>query len=415
MAGNRKKKKNSPSGFAVFTEFLLSLAIIGGGVYAVGNAVSKSSIVKNVKGQDSNVDSSEDIQQDSTENNIYDGYSFSTVSYNDIFSGDLVLVNDEYEHHQTNENQLVGIMDRVDENSEDSEEESEHKIMITALQPLSDFMNAFQETTGIDNVVIYTSYRTQEVQQELYDNFVAEGGDDSDNSNSVAKAGHSEHQTGYAVDFTTLPDYEFEGDGDYAWFSQNCQNYGFILRYPDGKYDITNIKHEPWHFRYVGIPHATYIMQNNICLEEYIDLLRERYSFDSDHLIINGSDGLTYEVYYWLADSSSETISIPVPTDYEYTISGNNIDGFIVTICTDGFPKYSSNSPDTPADESPETEVTENEGDENQENQESEESEENQDSEEGEESDENQDSEDSEDNEESQEDENSVESEESIE
>ena len=187
MAGNRKKKKNSPSGFAVFTEFLLSLAIIGGGVYAVGNAVSKSSIVKNVKGQDSNVDSSEDIQQDSTENNIYDGYSFSTVSYNDIFSGDLVLVNDEYEHHQTNENQLVGIMDRVDENSEDSEEESEHKIMITALQPLSDFMNDFQETTGIDNVVIYTSYRTQEVQQELYDNFVAEE-NDSDNSNSVAKA-----------------------------------------------------------------------------------------------------------------------------------------------------------------------------------------------------------------------------------
>ena len=405
MAGNRKKKKNSPSGFAVFTEFLLSLAIIGGGVYAVGNAVSKSSIVKNVRGQDSNLDSTEDIQQDSTENNIYDGYSFSTVSYNDIFSGDLVLVNDEYEHHQNNENQLVGIMDRVDENSGDSEEESEHKIMITALQPLSDFMNDFQETTGIDNVVIYTSYRTQEVQQELYDNFVAEGGDESDSSNSVAKAGHSEHQTGYAVDFTTLPDYEFEGDGDYVWFSQNCQNYGFILRYPEGKYDITNIKHEPWHFRYVGIPHATYIMQNNICLEEYIDLLRERYSFDSDHLIINGSDGLTYEVYYWLADSSSETISIPVPTDYEYTISGNNIDGFIVTICTDGFPKYSSNSSNTPVETETETETETEE----QESQESEESEENQESEESENSEEGEESDENQDSEESQEDENSIE------
>ena len=57
--------------------------------------------------------------------------------------------------------------------------------------------------------------------------------------------------------------------------SQHCQEYGFIVRFPDGKSDITGIMYEPWHFRYVGIEAATYIMENGLCLEELLDLYQQ--------------------------------------------------------------------------------------------------------------------------------------------
>ena len=62
-------------------------------------------------------------------------------------------------------------------------------------------------------------------------------------------------------------------DGDYAWLTENAWRYGFILRYPPEKADVTGIGYESWHFRYVGIPHAWYMQENNLCLEEYLDLL----------------------------------------------------------------------------------------------------------------------------------------------
>ena len=57
--------------------------------------------------------------------------------------------------------------------------------------------------------------------------------------------------------------------------SQHCQEYGFIVRFPDGKSDITGIMYEPWHFRYVGVEAATYIMENGLCLEEFLDLYQQ--------------------------------------------------------------------------------------------------------------------------------------------
>ena len=59
------------------------------------------------------------------------------------------------------------------------------------------------------------------------------------------------------------------------WMAEHCQEFGFILRYPEDKEDITEIHYEPWHMRYVGIPAATYIMENGLCLEEFNDQLQE--------------------------------------------------------------------------------------------------------------------------------------------
>ena len=58
----------------------------------------------------------------------------------------------------------------------------------------------------------------------------------------------------------------------YQYMSQHCQDFGFIVRYPEGREDVTGVMYEPWHFRYVGVEAATYIMANDLCLEEFLAL-----------------------------------------------------------------------------------------------------------------------------------------------
>lgn len=96
-------------------------------------------------------------------------------------------------------------------------------------------------------------------------------------SQKVTVPGASEHQLGLAFDIVTpghsTLDYEFGDTNAGKWLKDNCKNYGFILRYPRGKEYITSIEYEPWHFRYVGKEAATYIMENEITLEEFIEEL----------------------------------------------------------------------------------------------------------------------------------------------
>ena len=94
----------------------------------------------------------------------------------------------------------------------------------------------------------------------------------------IAPPGTSEHSTGLAVDlisadyYTKLPDLlpEFEEFEEAKWMKEHCAEYGFILRFPKGKEDITKVVFEPWHFRYVGVEAATAIMEQGITLEEYL-------------------------------------------------------------------------------------------------------------------------------------------------
>lgn len=94
----------------------------------------------------------------------------------------------------------------------------------------------------------------------------------------VAPPGTSEHNTGLAVDILSGDYYNhhsgieesFEYDAEAIWLKAHCAEYGFILRYPKDKQDITGIIFEPWHFRYVGVETATYIMENDLTLEEYL-------------------------------------------------------------------------------------------------------------------------------------------------
>ena len=93
----------------------------------------------------------------------------------------------------------------------------------------------------------------------------------------VAYPGFSEHHTGLAVDIDSTNTEKCSNDRVWQWMYEHCAEYGFIWRYPGEKTDITGISNEPWHFRYLGLEAAKYIMDKQICFEEYI---YEKYGFE---------------------------------------------------------------------------------------------------------------------------------------
>jgi len=126
--------------------------------------------------------------------------------------------------------------------------------------------DALKEDISIYNISAYRSYETQ---NRLYSEYLVESGLESTDIKS-ARPGHSEHQTGLAVDINVAnSNANFEKTKEYAWLIKNAYKYGFILRYPEGKTYITGYKFEPWHYRFVGIEAALYIYENDITFEEY--------------------------------------------------------------------------------------------------------------------------------------------------
>ncbi len=119
-------------------------------------------------------------------------------------------------------------------------------------------------------IVATSTYRDYDYQKKLFDGYTSEKGEQYALECS-AKPGHSEHQTGLAVDVAgSNDDYdEFESSLEFPWMKENAHRYGFILRYPKGKEKITGFKYEPWHYRYVGTEIAKIIYDENLTLEEY--------------------------------------------------------------------------------------------------------------------------------------------------
>jgi len=125
-----------------------------------------------------------------------------------------------------------------------------------------------EEGVYIRNLSAYRSYSRQSA---IYNNYKKEHGLKWTDKWS-ARAGHSEHQTGLALDVTKkgMSTFTgFENTKEFTWISNNAHKFGFILRYPDGKNYITGYGYEPWHYRYVGVDVATYIYENDITFEEY--------------------------------------------------------------------------------------------------------------------------------------------------
>lgn len=126
---------------------------------------------------------------------------------------------------------------------------------------------------------IYSSYRTTEIQQQLFEDEIAtyrNQGYSYEEAKEIAQTwvaipGTSEHQIGLALDITSENQEAQDPSVVWEWLEQNSYKYGFIVRYPEDKTKITGICYEPWHFRYVGKDAAKEIHEKGVCLEEYLD------------------------------------------------------------------------------------------------------------------------------------------------
>ncbi len=117
------------------------------------------------------------------------------------------------------------------------------------------------------NIFCKSGYRSYWDQYYIYNGYVARDGQALADTYS-ARAGHSEHQTGMAIDINSTYT-SFADTPEGVWLRNNCHKFGFIIRYPEGKEHITGYMYEPWHVRYVGIDAATAITESGLCLEEF--------------------------------------------------------------------------------------------------------------------------------------------------
>ena len=185
----------------------------------------------------------------------------------------------------------------------------------TALAAAQTMFASFREEHP-DSAALFVSsgYRDIATQAQLYaDNY---------GSGYVMPAGHSEHHTGLAMDIFAVGVGQWDFGNSYhgLWLAANAYQYGFILRYPAGAEALTGINFEPWHFRYVGYPHAYIMHRRGIVLEEYIDYLSYRGYFSFT------LRGARYHVLHQMPEAGM----IYVPQDKDFVITYDNTGGVVV-------------------------------------------------------------------------------------
>jgi zinc D-Ala-D-Ala carboxypeptidase len=144
-----------------------------------------------------------------------------------------------------------------------------------AAQPALEQRFAAAAEDGV-TLVFGSGYRSEALQRQFYESYVARDGQAAADRYS-ARPGTSEHQTGLAVDITSVGgrchlEVCFEDLPEGQWLAANAHRYGFIIRYPDGKESITGYQYEPWHMRYVGTELSAEINRTGLTLEEFFGL-----------------------------------------------------------------------------------------------------------------------------------------------
>ena len=252
-----------------------------------------------------------------------DGFVLFSMEEAEINRGFLILVNFNHTFELPAELDLVNIT--TEKTAPFRVLGQNYLLRRSIIEPLDGMMQDYIDSTGNNSVAVISAFRNYAAQQRILDQQIRLRGE-REARRWAAEPGHSEHHTGLAIDFGVFAGgtrSTFTGTGVTAWFRRNAHHHGFILRYPANKTRITRVAHEPWHFRYVGIPHSHLLFQKSWCLEEFIENIRE-YTFDEP--LEFEFDDVLYEIYF------VEGTEIKLPLNSEFDISGNNIDGFIVTI-----------------------------------------------------------------------------------
>lgn len=265
-------------------------------------------------------------------------YQFVDKNPQDLGVGLLQLINKEYlyDFYQSE----IGIHENLYKASSYFEvNNSGFVLKYTAFNALDLMAKAFYESCeGKYKLLIMEAYRDFDTQKGYNDS----------NPTGAVPPGASDYHSGATVQIKLWDTAERKvvdpsNVSEARWLKLNAHKYGFIFRAPAEKKPIVGYSIN-WQLRYVGAPHAEYMYDNSLCLEEYLTKLRTTYGYSENHLTVNSSDGNTYEVYY-VAGGTEGTLRLPVPENRPYSWSGDNVGGYIVTVTAEkGEPPVTSSS-----------------------------------------------------------------------
>lgn len=235
------------------------------------------------------------------------------ITKEQIYKGDLLLVNRDYPVKKDSvRSDIINI-------NHNSELVRGYVIFDRNLRLSKDVVKKFLNVVdaagkeSVNHFLISSGYRDFQEQKQLYEKM---------GSDYALPAGYSEHNLGLSLDIgSTQKKMEKAPEG--KWIEENVWKHGFVLRYPKNKSNITGIQYEPWHIRYVGLPHSAIMQKKNFTLEEYLEFLKEEKEVSTE------VEGKKYTVSYYKV---SENTKVNVPANKQYEISGNNMDGVIVTV-----------------------------------------------------------------------------------
>ena len=264
------------------------------------------------------------------------------VTEEQMHMGNLILVNYAYPYAfaEAEVNEIVTISEYMNENY--YVRNANMKLRKSIVEIFNRMTGDMYAATGYRCLQINSSYRSYQEQVDTYAYYKDTNGEEYAKT-YVANPGYSEHHTGLALDLNSITDSGGTSPLIYnekcQWFMDNCEEYGFVLRYDAAKKDITKINGESWHYRYVGKPHSIIMKSMNFCLEEYTDYIK---SFTKDTYVLTYNKGTVSKVEYdidfdaeymiYYVPCAGEKTVITVPNFCEYEISGNNVDGYVVTV-----------------------------------------------------------------------------------
>ena len=238
----------------------------------------------------------------------------------EIYTGSLILVNGTHPFRET----FSGGLAEVGRPGSGIQMERRAAILLEELMA---------KLRGWEGIVPVSGWRSLEEQREIWEESMRTKGAEFTRK-FVARPGFSEHHTGLAIDLGERREKidficpGFPDQGICRRFARMAARYGFVLRYPAGKEAITGIAHEPWHFRYVGVPHALIMEDRGLVLEEYLKLLR-RHRWGKDPLFCR-TQGMEAEISFLPAEER-KAAWLAQKEDWPCSISGNNVDGFVIT------------------------------------------------------------------------------------
>ena len=242
------------------------------------------------------------------------------LSQAQIFRGPLILVNQAHPFRDTAPSSLTAV-------------DALHPHILLENRARQLLSACIQKAGGVREIVPVSGWRSQMEQQKIWDDSLAKNGE-SFTRQYVALPGCSEHQTGLAIDLGRAAgtiDFirpAFPYDGICGKFRRLAARYGFIERYQRGKEEITGISPEPWHFRFVGVPHAQLMEKYGLCLEEYRDFLRQ------SPRSVSLENGFMVQVFRMTATGAQTEVELP---EGYCQVSGDNVDGFIITLWEDTY------------------------------------------------------------------------------